>query len=139
MDDSKIEETTIEGIDGFFTKLTEAAEIVTQKLIAVAPDVAESLLNLVQAKGIFDLSVGLMSFISLTALSAWSWSKLASFPEGSPWSDLGIPWLIGNVLVTLVALGALFGDVLNFYSWVAAFYPEGAIALKALEAAGISL
>lgn len=134
---------TQESMDVFFSKLTEAATVVTEKLIEVAPDAAEALLNLVQFKGFFSLAVGAALLIgTLVCLNVirsvkWEETRYSSGSEPATATD----WLkfIGGITL---GISFLFGAAIllfSFYNWLSAFYPEGAIALKALEAVGINI
>jgi len=138
----QIEETTLKGLDTFFTKLTEAADVVTQKLIEVTPEAADAILNLVQFKGIFELSTGFLVFIIPLGLVLWSWLKFKKYVSCTTGSnfcgEIAVLWLGGNIITTIITIIA-FISVLDFYNWLSAFYPEGAIAFKALEAVGINL
>lgn len=141
----KIEETTLEGVDLFFTKITEAGEVIADKLIEVSPDVAEGLLTLVQYKGGFDLLIATLYLIVFTIATKkiWTWGMKKPDPqcyyrnfknleEGIV--PLSVVWSFFFVL----GVAALY-DLFHFYNWVALFYPEGAVAIKALEAVGITL
>lgn len=131
-----------DNVDAFFEKLNQAADVVTQKLVAVAPEAAEAMLSLVQAKGIFDLTVSVVILgfsLVMATISASSFKK--AFVEDSD-------CFANEVYVAISAISAAFclvsfivggARITNFYYWVAAFYPEGAIAMKALQAVGISL
>lgn len=135
-----------DNIDDFLGKLNQAADIVTEKLIDIAPEAAEGLLNLVQAKGIFDIAVGLLIAIPLAILCVFCLRMYRDsgrvidqngwdIPEG----DVQFTMILMFVVSAGIGIVTLSIRVVNFYNLVAAFYPEGAIALKALEAVGVEL
>lgn len=135
-----------ETVDVFLGKLIQAADVVTAKLIEVAPDAANAILTLVQAKGVFSLSKsGLLMITGISLLVAWRkyvwpWISIKE-QELSPYDKGMYKALYGYIPSAVFILIILFGffSLLSFYKWVSVFYPEGAIALKALEAAGIEL
>lgn len=138
----ELEEKALEGVDGFFTKLTEAADIVTAKLIEVTPDAAEAILNLVQFKGIFTI-VSSLPFVILIPIVAWHlFFRLHKWIQDEPgYYDRGVAYVPAAFVSIPVGLiwAAFVVDFISFYNWLSALYPEGAIALKALEAVGINL
>lgn len=139
---SDIEEKTLEGVDGFFTKLTEAADIVTQKLIEVAPDAAEALLKLVQVKGGFNLVSEFLWVTVYFLITRWLYNTGKKFYNGGGYSDTDIPIFVCSFFAAVVPgilTLVMLADFLKFYDWLSVFYPEGAVALMALEAAGIKL
>lgn len=136
----QIEETALQGIDGFIERLNQAADVITSKLIEVAPDATEAILNLVQFKGIFEIGVSAVWLVTSLVL------LILHFKIIWPWSVKYIDEADGISLVAnlaLVPIGFFIVDssisFFNFYNWLSAFYPEGALALKALEAVGIDL
>lgn len=140
MDEETIQEVS-KGIDGFFDKLTEAAGIISVKLIEVAPDAAAALLNLVQFKGIFIL-MSTFIFITLTTIiglyytkKLWKWASVTDAGDGIGEYIPGVMLCLGSCALLLCSIWPLF----EFYNWLSAFYPEGAIAFKALQAVGINL
>jgi len=135
----KLEEKAAEGVDGFFDKLSGAMDIVGEKLIDVTPEAAEHLLNLVQFKGIFGISKAGIVLAIVATLATWSWLKLKRYASsGNSTVDEICAWATCNTALTVVS-GFVLMIFLDFYNWISAFYPEGAIALKALEAVGINL
>lgn len=143
--ENELKDKAYEGVDGFFTKLTEAADIVTEKLIEVAPEAAQAVLNLVQFKGIFSLLAAsiLLAGLTIAVRKMWKWllvkredgtNHLLYEMEGA----VVLPWL-GFSLLFFAWFVVFMDDFLSFYNWLSAFYPEGAVALKALQAAGIDL
>lgn len=135
----EVTKTTTENIDAFFGKLTEAADIVTAKLVAVAPEAAEAILRLVQFKGVFTLATDVIVAFALFLVTnkyappLLKWAKDDEY-NPLPFAVILIAGIIGGILTIAVII-----DLATFYNWVSAFYPEGAIALKALEAVGVSL
>lgn len=126
-----------DNVDAFFEKLNQAADVVTQKLVAVAPEAAEAMLSLVQAKGIFDLVISALFILAACMLAKITIKTCKKVFETD--SEHLIPAFV--VTGVFSAISFITGGIgfLNFYNWVAAFYPEGAIAMKALEAVGIEL
>lgn len=133
--DEKIEESVTNGLDMFFTKLTDAADIVSTKLVEVAPDAAYALLHLVRFKGIFDLSLGALLLLMGLILCTKALEFMKRDDEDPTFDILGALLAVVSFVVFLSGMV----EILSFYNWVAALYPEGAIALKALEAVGITL
>lgn len=129
---------TQESMDAFFSKLTEAATVVTEKLVEVAPDAAEAMLNLVQFKGVFGLVLGLVFAIGLF-VSIRMLSKVRFDEYNDPDSPKSAVNLVGGIAGSVVSTAGVLINLFPFYNWLAAFYPEGAIALKALEAVGINI
>lgn len=131
-----------EGFNNFLNGLTNAATMVSQKIMEIAPDVADALLNLVQFKGIFSL---ITAAVFLTGAAVFYFKGV--YPKISKWAKDNERESDGFSWVVFAILSAPFGllivgntiDLFSFYSWISAIYPEGAIALKALEAAGINL
>lgn len=128
----------------FTDKLAEAGTLVTQKLIDVAPDVADSILNLVRAKGIFDISFDVILFLmslSITIILINKWGKVKSFDDEyhsvlyGPEIKIYSLFCVASVAVSVVSFLSIF----NFYNFVAAIMPEGAIAMKALSSVGLEL
>lgn len=137
-----MEEQTKETLMTFVDKLAEAGTIVTDKLIEVAPDVAQSLLMLIQFKGIFDIILNIIAFLVFSTITAIVFNfrkKVYELTEDSYEKEAPrfFYWLVFFILPTISII--LFFNIFNFYNWVAAFYPEGAVAIKALEAVGITL
>lgn len=138
----ELEQKTLEGIDGFFTKLTEATDIVSAKLVEVAPDAAEAILGLVQIKGIFSLVNEFAWFAVFFLLTRWLYGvSRKRFNEGE-YEHYDVPIFIfagaGAGVAGVFSL-CMLGKFLRFYDWLAAIYPEGAVALTALNAVGINL
>lgn len=133
-----------EKLDTFLGKVIDAAETVSAKLIDVAPEVADSLLMLVQAKGIYE--IGTSFLFTIISLSVFVWliksrTKVLEYNDTLERYEQGMPvifWVISSA-ITLFILICFFSSLFNFYDWVSAFYPEGAVAIKALKAAGIEL
>jgi hypothetical protein len=130
-----------DNIDVFFGKINEAADIVSAKLVAVAPEAAEALLNLVQFKGVFDLASGVALGCLCCVLIKFGVNRMGlaaeitkehgdrySNNEEMTWQAVGA---VSFVVAAFTGVGSLI-SVLSFYPWLAAFYPEGAIAMKAL-------
>lgn len=145
--DSVIENvTSSDGFNNFFDLLTDAATVVTLKLVEVAPDVAQGLLNLIQIKGIFSIGRSVLLLLGILGLFTLMYKKVvpwvAQKEEKVNYDYSGLPTLF-FLFVPYAIMGFIFisqlVSFLSFYHWIAAFYPEGAIALKALEAAGINL
>ena len=137
-----LETTVTEGMDTFFTKLTEATEVITEKLIEVTPQAAEALLNLIQFKGVFNITIsGLFTGITLFLIINTVSLLQRMFEEKL--SEAAIPRVIVqgflSVLLILTCMVWALPTLLSFYNWLSALFPEGAIALKALEAVGIEL
>ena len=133
-----------EPLMNFADKLAEAGMMVTDKLIEVAPDVAESILKLVQIKGIFEISYDVIVFGTLSiviALMVKNWKRLDEWSDNIRSDDGAAVMGVYNFLLILLAVVTFFNflSIFDFYNWVAAFYPEGAIAIRALEAVGITL
>ncbi len=126
-------------VDGFFDKLTEATEIISTKLIEITPDAAVVLLHLVQFKGVFAISKIMVMFLVMGTLVLWSWRKFIAHTKKDDFDVEGARvWATANILGS-VSVVILFCATANFYNWISAVYPEGAIAFKALEAVGINL
>ena len=129
------------GVEGFFDKLTEVTGALTEELVNVAPSVAEALLTLVQVKGVFHISIGLLALFGV--YKAFNMLKTVKFCESRNSLDLtesvndAMKLVFGVLLILSFAFISLFN--LQFYHWISAIYPEGALALKALSAAGIDL
>lgn len=144
MTEQTIENEIIETVGSFSEKLIEASEVVTTKLIEVAPDVADAMLMLIQAKGIWEITTDFLitvPFLLPLFFYKTIFNKTKEWEEDLCSYDKGF---YHASAFTLIALSSFISficvcDIFNFYNWVAAFYPEGAVALKALEAAGISL
>lgn len=142
---TEVVEAAETGVDAFFTKLTEVTTQLTDKLISVAPDIADALLNLVQAHSVFNLIVGFLMLtipaciVFLKWHSLWAWVEKKEDDAGIDAS--GMYGLLGLFCVVVMGGTSLMGllKLLSFTNWIGAFYPEGALALKALEAAGLSL
>lgn len=141
MNEEEITTEILTGVDGFFDKLTEATEIISGKLIEVAPDAANALLNLVQFKGIFNLIVPSLFFFTFLFLviNGLKWlTEVDDLEDDANCVRLfvqGITCFITGIFSLLWAVP----NMLSFYNWLSALYPEGAIAFKALQAVGIDL
>lgn len=136
---SEIEQKTLEGIDGFFNKLTEATDIVATKLIDVAPEAAEALLNLVQFKGIFNVTASLLVTFFLILCAAKIAPRLIKWAKEDEYNPAPLIIMVVGGLGWVVMFASSLICFLSFYNWLAAFYPEGAVAFKALAAVGIDL
>ena len=139
----KIDEVAAEGIEGFFTKLTEVTDTLTDKLVDIAPEAADALLSLVQFKGVFHIVSPFLILITILAVGVFSVKRLYKWAgkfDMNP-ADEGLQYVPMCVVggLTIILSGVHFFKLFNFYNWLSAFYPEGAIALKALEAVGIDL
>lgn len=143
------EEKVHEGVDGFFTKLTEAADVVTEKLIEVTPEAADAILNLVQFKGVFYITVPAIVLALWIGLIV-NGIKFLRNVNPEIWGIAEYDGAAGDITRIFVQGGVCFAmffpsviwaipSILSFYNWLSALYPEGAIALKALQAVGIDL
>lgn len=127
-----------ENIDEFFGKISEAADIVTEKLVEVTPEAADALLSLVQAKGIFDLATATPVILCLIWASIILMKKSIKFYQADE-NPMFVPAGASALMLGFVAFAVSCETILNFYIWASVFYPEGAVAMRALEAAGITL
>lgn len=132
-----------EGLDGFFDKVSRAMEIVGDKLIDVTPEAAEHLSNLVQFKGMFALGVGVMLLMFSAFLATVAIKQIKFLTADKYETEIGNTISVVVASVSSVTFIPFFAEgmsrTINFYNWLSATYPEGAIALKALEAVGINL
>jgi small-conductance mechanosensitive channel len=122
------------GIGDFFEQLAEVTRLLKEQFINVAPEVMQILLSTVQLKGIFSLCIGFILLILLLPIKSlfkkmWKASK-------DEYAEMGVV-LFGFIFGLLYLLIVVY--TLRFSSWLAAFYPEGALALKAIEAVGVNL
>lgn len=134
------QEVVVDGMDRFFDNLTQAATTVSEKLIEVTPAVAEALLSLVQYKGMFTLTTAFILLIIaglIIRLSLLRIYRAIVKTDEDPF--LYVMLFILLCCFTIMLLMVSVASIGSFYNWVAVFYPEGAIALKALEAAGIDI
>lgn len=132
------------GSSAFFDKLTEATTIISTKLIEAAPEAADALLSIVQLEGLFVLSstTFILAVILATGLkvafSTLAWAKKYSEENrNADGAEFFIPAL--SFLLTALIAFCFAVPLFVFYNWLSVFYPEGAIALRALEAAGIPI
>lgn len=130
-----------EGLDGFLDRLNNAIDVTTEKLLEVAPEAAELILTLVQLKGGFTLITSFLSIAIAVILckkytaTLWNWGQ----EHGDNSEGFSLIPCVFLVIACLVAFIAGLCNLLYFYNWLSLILPEGAIALKALEAAGIDL
>lgn len=135
----EITEVATDNIDTFFSKLNEAADVVTEKLVDVAPEATEAILNLIQFKGVFNLVLGGVFFLMLVATICTIFTaKVDDDYDPASFRD-GVKIYGGMIVAFPLFIATLEVGFLSFYNWLSAFYPEGALALKALEAVGITL
>tara|TARA_R110000764_G_scaffold14143_3_gene40581 strand:- start:5552 stop:5983 length:432 start_codon:yes stop_codon:yes gene_type:complete len=140
----ELEKTVIETVSTFSEKLIEAAGVVSTKLIEVAPDVADAMLSLVQIKGLWEVTTGLvylMIFLTPLFFSKRIWSKVCAYESNQDCYRTG-----GAYVFFVLGFGALsilsfirLTVLLDFYNWISIFFPEGAIALRALSSVGVEL
>lgn len=136
------EETAVaatENIDAFFGQINEAISIFSAKVIEVAPEAAEAILSLVQFKGGFNIAVGVLFLIATVAVFKFGFLSGISDLREDEYSGIGLFKAMAGGFIAFVSGFITCVYLLSFYNWVSAFYPEGAIALKALEAVGVSL
>lgn len=130
-----------EGFSAFMDKLSEAATTITGKLVETAPVALDALLGLIRFKGIFEVTMDLVFLVIPVAVllafggKVWRWMK-------DTWDECddcvvltGIFFFGPLIAISLIMLHNLF----NFTNWLSALYPEGILAIKALEAVGIKL
>lgn len=137
-------ESMTTGVDGFFDKLNEVTTLLTDKMVDVSPEIVETLLNLVQAKSGFNLILG--CFLTIPLMVFWfNRSRVSQWVEDKERTQAldnkGGYVVLSAFLGFCAVMASIFGvvDILAFSNWLGVFYPEGALALKALEAAGINL
>ena len=136
-----IEEEIAVGVDGFFDKLTEVTGTLSNKLIDVAPAVADALLNLVQFKGVFEIATSLIVIITMVTVVKINNARLFEYGQKYSRHSDGfsyVPW-VGMIFISSFVSVLMFFNLVDVYNWLSAIYPEGALALKALEAANIKL
>ena len=137
-------EQITEGVDGFFDRLNDAVDILTEKLIEISPEAADALLNLVWVKGVFGLAsavAALVLFFGILVFFYRLWrvgftDQLSVIEANTAAFVFGGAGALGS---GLLVIKIFFHDFLNFYTWLSIFYPEGALAYKALQAVGIDL
>lgn len=135
---NELEEKALEGVDGFFEKLTEYADVLGGKLTDIAPDAAEALLNLIQLKGGFILAIGFVA-AAVTIFGLNQLRKVKIDKEGNFERLSDFFRLVGGVLFVCFGGSCAVSTLFDFYNWLAAFYPEGALAFKVLKAVGIEI
>jgi hypothetical protein len=127
-------------MDVVFDKLLTATDTITQKLIEVAPEAANAILNLVQFKGAFLLISCVVGISGIFCTVRYCLKKVHKHFETSRHKQ---DIILGVCMICGILFGTTFiycvSELLSFYNWLSAFFPEGAIAFKALEAAGIDL
>lgn len=132
-----------DGLAVFVDKLNTAADIITSKLIEQAPEALESILNIIQYKGIFDLATAFVLVCVFAPLSVF-FAKVARdglLDKYDTPLDSEFAGIVFGILFSLAIAGAIIfsGRIFDFNLWLASFYPEGALALKALNSVGIEL
>ena len=130
-----------EGFSAFMDKLSEAATAITGKLVETAPVALDALLGLIRFKGIFEVTMDLV-FLAIPIIilftfgkKVWAWT-VKNIDECTECVCTICMLFFGPLLVwAFFSLHNLF----NFTNWLSALYPEGILAIKALEAVGIKL
>lgn len=126
------------GLDDFMARMGEAIQYVSTKIVDVGVQAAELVLNLVQMKSIFALVVSLIVIVATLVVRSKAYNWLVSQEQNTKSEDkifIGVMSWIPTVAIVAYPMTQL----LSFYNWAGAIYPAAAIAMKALEAAGINL
>jgi len=127
-----------DNLDDFFGKINEAVDMVSAQLIEVAPEAADALLTLVQFKGIFELAVGFLC-LAMVCAGVYFLRRGVVLCQEYKTFDKGMFLAVPSAMVIFFSGIFAIGALSQFYNWLAAFYPVGALSLKALEAVGITL
>ena len=138
------EETLLPNLDAFIGKLNAATDVITSQVVSKAPEVLDGVLHLIQARAAFDLtlSIGVIVTCSYVSVKLYRWlNSWAKEATGDPDDIAAMLAVCSFFAVVIQAFPVIFAicTLTKFYNWVALFYPEGALALRALEAAGITM
>ena len=132
-------------LDTFFEKINAAVDIVSTKLVEVAPEAVDALLTLVWAKGFHGLVEGFFYLLIVLGLVKLLTVLVTRFKAELEKDDceatlffLGLASVVTGFTTVIFTVGTLC-RITDFYNWLSVLYPEGAVAMKALEAAGIVL
>jgi len=126
------------GLDDFMARMGEAIQYVSTKIVDVGVQAAELVLNLVQMKSIFILVVSLLTVVATLIVRSKAYTWLVAQDQTTTPQDkvfIGVMSWVPTVAIVAYPMTQL----LSFYNWAGAIYPAAAIAMKALEAAGINL
>lgn len=139
--------STSEAFGEILNKLTNVAEYLTGKLVDVAPEALDAILNLIRFKGAFEIGMALM------LLFAWLWTLCnyygffktldKAFWDSSTGEESHKVFRLfaQGFLLFLLSVITVFNvwGAFAFDNWLALLFPEGTLALRALEAAGLQL
>ncbi len=134
-----------ESMDVFFDKLGTYADKLADSMVEKAPEAYNALLTLIQFKSGFDLLVNLLFIVLFVGASfVWFWGVLPKSrvaANESAWWSGEIIFFTGYLPIIIFSICAFVNLCLflNFKAFLGLFYPEGYLALKALEAVGIYL
>lgn len=138
-------EEVTDQLDVFMSKVNTAVDLISEKLVDVAPDALDAILTLVWSKGIY----GIVSGLIILALSYVCGSiglklykradELNKTPEYKYATPIEYIHAFFFWFVSFVLLVVSFAKLIGYTTWLSVFYPEGVLALKALSAAGIYL
>lgn len=143
----EVVESATPNIDAFVGKVNSALDVITTQIIDVAPKAADLLLRTIQFKGIFEVVVGFV-FLLVTVTLGWlvrnAIRKLiaqeADKSANNEASEVANMFVACAGSVAAVGFGiATISYLCSFEAWVAAVFPEAALAMKALAAVGVNL
>lgn len=135
MSSNQIDPTSM---DKFFDKLTEVTSTLAEQLYKVAPEVLELTLKLIQFNSIFCLvASGLGMIFAVYSLKKIRQIKIHS--NGDVDSVFDVVKIVFGGFIICGGTIAFIKNWFSFNTWLGLFYPEGVLALRALEAADIHL
>lgn len=125
-------------LDDFMTRMGDAIQYVTTKIVDVGVQAADLVLNLVQMKSIFTLVISVVVIVVTLLVRSKGVQWVVSNDETMSSEDKFFTNIVSWLPATAIMVYPI-SQLLSFYNWAGAIYPAAAIAMKALEAAGINL
>lgn len=138
-------EESIISIVSFTNKLLSYGEEIGRVMVAKAPEAYEALLDLIRFKSAFILAENFLLFIVVLAftISMWVYGiPYARRVDKDCRTEGFTTFLIGflpTIILTVMCVEVFFINVLDFQTILGVFYPEGYLALKALNTVGVDI
>jgi hypothetical protein len=140
----QIEQTYPQSAELFFDKLGGYADKLEEVIMDKAPEAYGALLDLIQFKAAYEIGSGLL-FTGIAASLSLFWIKKmlpkAREADEGGYSDGVVTFFGGyvpSIILSVITL-VTFAQTISFLNVLGLFYPEGYLALRALQAVNITL
>lgn len=138
-------EESITSIVAFTNKLLSYGEELGKVMLDKAPEAYEALLDLIRFKSAFVLAENLILFLVVLGFTLFMWTTGIPFAKkvDNDKEDDGFYTVLMGYLPAILLTGLctiiFFSGVLDFQTIIGIVYPEGYLALKAINSVGITI